>query len=69
MVRCSSSMKEILTENITLAMADDNSGELEEINAVLAAKQKELVKLAHANKDYTSLTNEIDRIREKKQRI
>ena len=69
MVRCSSSMKEILTENITLAMADDNSGELEEINAVLAAKQKELVKLAHANKDYTSLANEIDRIREKKQRI
>ena len=69
MVRCSSSMKEILAENITLAMADDNSGELEEINAVLAAKQKELVKLAHANKDYTSLANEIDRIREKKQRI
>ena len=65
-VRCSSSMKEILAENITLAMADDNSGELEEINAVLAAKQKELVKLAHANKDYTSLANEIDRIREKK---
>lgn len=45
MVRCSSSMKEILAENISLAMTDDNSGELEEINAVLAAKQKELVKL------------------------
>lgn len=69
MVRCSSSMKEILAENITLAMADDNSGELEEINAVLAAKQKELVKLAHANKDYTSLANEIDRIREMKQQL
>lgn len=69
MVRCSPSMKEILAENIALAMADDNSGELEEINVALAAKQKELVKLAHANKDYTSLADEIDRIREKKQRL
>ena len=69
MVRCSSSMKEILTENIALAIADDNSEEIEEINVLLAAKQKELVKLAHANKDYTSLADEIDRIREKKQRL
>ena len=68
MVRCSS-MKEILKENIALAMADDNSGELEEINMVLAAKQTELVKLAHANKDYTSLANEIDKMREEKQRL
>ena len=68
MVRCSS-MKEIFKENIALAMADDNSGELEEINMVLAAKQTELVKLAHANKDYTSLANEIDKMREEKQRL
>ena len=68
-IRCSSSMKEILTENIALAIADDNSEEIEEINVLLAAKQKELVKLAHANKDYTSLADEIDRIREKKQRL
>ena len=69
MVRCSTSMKEILTENIALAIADDNSEEIEEINVLLATKQKELVKLARANKDYTSLADEIDRIREKKQRL
>lgn len=59
-------MKEILAENISTALADDNSGELEEINKTLKAKQKELVKLAHANKDYSGLADEIDRIREMK---
>lgn len=43
LMRCSSSMKEILAENISTALADDNSGELEEINKTLKAKQKELV--------------------------
>lgn len=55
--------------NISTALADDNSGELEEINKTLKAKQKELVKLAHANKDYSALADEIDRIRDLKQQL
>ena len=54
---CSPSMKKILAENIAIAMADDNSGELEEINKTLDVKQKELVKLAHEKKDCTSVAN------------
>lgn len=62
-------MKEKLAENIAIAMADDNTGDLEEINKILTAKQRELVKLAHAKKDYNDLADEIDKIRKKKQRI
>lgn len=62
-------MKEKLAENIAIAIADDNTGDLEEINKILTAKQRELVKLAHAKKDYNDLADEIDKIREKKQRI
>lgn len=54
-------------KNIKIALADDNDGELEKINAVLSEKQKQLVKLAHAKKDYTSLADEIDLLRDKKQ--
>lgn len=32
-------------------------------------KQKELVKLAHAKKDYTALTDEFDIVRDKKQEL
>lgn len=69
LVRCSPSMKEILADNIAIAMADDNSVELEEINKILAVKQKELVKLAHEKKDYTTVANEIDIIRARKQKL
>ena len=62
-------MKEKRAENIAIAIADDNTGDLEEINKILTAKQRELVKLAHAKKDYNDLADEIDKIREKKQRI
>lgn len=62
-------MKEKLAENIAIAIEDDNTGDLEEINKILKAKQRELVKLAHAKKDYNDLADEIDKIREKKQRI
>ncbi len=54
-------------QNIETALADDNAGELDKKNAVLSEKQKELVKLAHAKKDYTALADEIDHIRDKKQ--
>ena len=62
-------MKKVLKQNIAVALADDNSGELEEINEILKAKQMELLKLAHANKDYTILADEIEKIREKKQQL
>ena len=69
LISCSETMKDRLAENIAIALADDNSGDLEEINKVLTVKQRELVKLAHAKKDYDDLADEIDKIREKKQRI
>uniref|UniRef100_UPI004055C88A recombinase family protein n=1 Tax=Acetatifactor sp. TaxID=1872090 RepID=UPI004055C88A len=69
LVRCSSSMKEILMQNIEEALADDNSGELEKINAVLSEKQKQLVKLAHAKKDYSVLADEIEMIRDRRQQL
>lgn len=69
LISCSETMKERLAENIAIALADDNSGDLEEINKVLTVKQRELVKLAHAKKDYNDLADEIDKIRERKQRI
>lgn len=50
LVRCSSSMKIVLLQNIEAAIADDNTGELETLNELLTAKQKELVKLAQAKK-------------------
>ena len=69
LVRSSSSTLDILMHNIETALADDNAGELEKINAVLSEKQKQLVKLAHAKKDYASLTDEIDLLRDKKQEL
>lgn len=66
MLRCSPSMMDILKQNIETALADDNSGELEKINEKMSQLQKELVKLAHANKDYTVLADEIDLLRDKK---
>ena len=69
LISCSAAMKEKLAENIAIAIADDNTGDLEEINKILTAKQRELVKLAHAKKDYNDLADEIDKIRKKKQRI
>ena len=67
LVRSSSSTLNILMQNIEIALADDNSGELEKINTVLSEKQQQLVKLAHAKKDYTALADEIDLLRDKKQ--
>ena len=69
LVRSSSSTLDILMHNIETALADDNAGELEKINAVLSGKQKQLVKLAHAKKDYASLADEIDLLRDKKQEL
>ena len=58
-----------IAENIATAIANYNSGDLKEINKILTAKKRELVKLTHAKKDYNDLADEIDKICEKKQRI
>lgn len=39
---------------------------MKKLNAIMVEKQKELVKLAHVKKDYGSLTDEIDILRENK---
>lgn len=69
LLQCSQSLLDILKENIEIALADDNTGELEKINAIMAQKQKELVRLAHTKKDYTVLADEIEILRDKKQEI
>lgn len=69
LLQCSQSLLDILKENIEVALADDNTGELEKLNAILAQKQKELVRIAHAKKDYTVLADEIEILRDKKQEI
>lgn len=69
LMRCSPTMMGILKENIETAIADDNTAELEKINAKLALLQKELVKLTHANKDYTALADQIDLLRDQKQEL
>ena len=66
---CSDRMLQILRDNIEMAIADDNSVEMEKLNGILMEKQKELVKLAHAKKDYTTLVDEIDIIRDKKHEL
>lgn len=43
-------MKIVLLQNIEAAIADDNTGELETLNELLTAKQKELVKLAQSKR-------------------
>ena len=69
LLQCSQSLLDILKENIEVALVDDNTGELEKLNAILAQKQKELVRIAHAKKDYTVLADEIEILRDKKQEI
>lgn len=69
LLQCSQSLLDILKENIEVALVDDNTGELEKLNAILAQKQKELVRIAHAKKDYTVLADEIAILRDKKQEI
>ena len=66
---CSDRMLQILSDNIEMAIADDNSVEMEKLNGILKGKQKELVKLAHAKKDYATLVDEIDIIRDKKHEL
>lgn len=67
LLKCSDSMMDVLVQNIKTTLADDNTGELDSINELLSVKQRDLVRLAQAKKDYTILADEIDRLKEKKQ--
>lgn len=68
--RCQSSMMDILKENIRRVLEEDGTDEkMEAINELLSQKQKELVKMAQAKKDYTALADEVDSLREQKQAI
>lgn len=69
LLSCSDSMMQILKDNIGTALADDNYGEMEKLNTILKEKQKALIKLAHAKKDYTALADEVDVLRDKKQEL
>ena len=69
LLQCSENMMQILKENISIAIANDNSKEIDEINAVLKQKQKELVKLAHERKSYSDLADKIECLQSKKQKL
>ena len=68
-LRCSKNMKVKLKENIESALANDNSKELEAINKVLAGKQRELLELAQARKDYSKLAEEIEKLKADKKEL
>lgn len=42
---------------------------MERLNGILKESQNELVKLAHAKKDYTAFADEVDILRNKKQKL
>lgn len=59
----------VLQANIESVLVS-NSGEIiKAIEAQLAERQQELLKLANAKKDYESVAVEIDRLREEKQNV
>ena len=68
-LKCSKDMKVKLKENIEAALANDNSKELEAINKVLTEKQKELLELARARKDYSKLAEEIEKLKADKKEL
>ncbi len=68
-VSSSSSMKEILLNNIKEALSNDNSEELKEINDKLQLKQKELLKQAQTKKDYGKIIDEVEELKGKKQQL
>lgn len=61
------SMMSTLQENIEAVIRQEDETSLEGIEAKLLDLQKELLKLANSKKDYNSVADEIDRLRELKQ--
>ncbi len=64
---CSDRMLQILSDNIEMVIADDNSVEMEKLNGILKRKKaKELVKACSCYENYAALADEIDILRDKK---
>ena len=61
------SMMKVLQENIEAVIRQEDETSAEGINARLEELQKELLRLANSKKDYNSVEDEIDRLRELKQ--
>lgn len=62
-------MIKTLEENIHAVIGDTTGYQISEINTLLEEKQKELISLANKGKDYESLADEIDNLREKRQAL
>lgn len=62
------SMMTALQENVEAVIWQEDETSAEGINARLEELQKELLRLANSKKDYNSVANEIDRLRELKQK-
>lgn len=62
------SMVTALQENIEAVIRQEDETSAEGINAKLEELQKELLRLANSKKDYDSVADEIDRLRELKQK-
>ena len=58
-----------LEENITMVLALEDETSMESIDARLEELQQELLKRANARQDYENLADEIDCLREKKQKV
>ncbi|MCD1763478.1 recombinase family protein [Listeria monocytogenes] len=58
-----------LEENIHAVIGDTTEYKISEINTVLEEKQKELISLANKGKDFESLADEIEELREKRQTL
>lgn len=63
-----SAMITVLQKNIETVILQEDENSAEGITAKLKEKQKELLRLANAKKDYNSVADEIDRLRELKQK-
>ena len=63
-----SAMLTVLQKNIETVILQEDENSAEGITAKLKEKQKELLRLVNAKKDYNSVADEIDRLRELKQK-
>lgn len=63
-----SAMITVLQKNIETVILQEDENSAEGITAKLKENQKELLRLANAKKDYNSVADEIDRLRELKQK-
>ncbi|MEF9917414.1 MAG: zinc ribbon domain-containing protein [Lachnospiraceae bacterium] len=61
-------MLAVLEENIAMVLALEDETSMESIDAKLEEQQQKLLKRANAGQDYEDLADEIDSLREKKQK-